>query len=637
MNSVTILMLFPLIAAMTIFLVKNDGLRNMIGRVCAGITAALTLVVVFKYFKYGTTMSFSNEHAIDYIIMAIEVMLASYIIVSGIKNKKYLVSVFSAIQTPLILWFEFTQKHGIEVHSSIVFDKLTAIMVLIVGLIGSLICLYAVGYMKWYHVHHEGYEERKSFFIGMLFLFLSAMFGLVLSNNLMWMYFCWEITSFCSFLLIGYTKSEEAKNNSFRALTINLGGGLAFAVAIVLIGINFKTLELSVLITMEPRAFVLIPVFLLCIAALTKSAQLPFSSWLFGAMVAPTPSSALLHSATMVKAGVYLIIRLAPLLGQTSVGKVVTMVGSITFLMMSLMAISQSDAKKILACSTVANLGLIVMCASIGTQESIWAAILLVIFHSISKSLLFLSVGSIEHQLMSRNVEDMDILMDVSKKLSLYMIIGIAGMFLAPFGMLISKWVAMKAFIDSKNIITVIILAYGSAVTLFYWTKWMGKLVANANKKTDEKHKFFMDEEIPIFIQAVLVVLSCFCFPLVSKYALIPYLTTTFFGRTASIPIGTSDVKIMLLMLSMLLILPISFIPIFKNDKRRIVPVYMAGENTGDNETFNGGLGVERRVVLRNWYMEELFGSKKLSYWGNLICTIVLSVGVLLLIGGMVV
>jgi len=85
-------------------------------------------------------------------------------------------------------------------------------------------------------------------------------------------------------------------------------------------------------------------------------------------------------------------------------------------------------------------------------------------------------------------------------------------MFLAPFGMLISKWVAMKAFIDSKNILTVIILGYGSATTLFYWTKWMGKLVANANRKDHIKHTFHIDEEIPIFIHAVLVVLSCFTF-----------------------------------------------------------------------------------------------------------------------------
>jgi ech hydrogenase subunit A len=415
---------------------------------------------------------------------------------------------------------------------------------------------------------------------------------------------------------------------------INLGGGLAFAMAIVFIGMNFKTLELSVLVDMKPEAMVLIPVFLLSFAALTKSAQLPFSSWLLGAMVAPTPSSALLHSATMVKAGVFLIIRLSPLLGDTSVGRIVTLVGGVTFLACSLMAISQSDAKKILAYSTLANLGLIVICASIGTQESLWAAILLVIFHSVSKSLLFICVGSIEHQIGSRNVEDMDILLDVSRKLSLYMMIGIAGMFLAPFGMLVSKWVAMKAFIDSDNILIVIILAYGSAATLFYWSKWMGKLVSNANVKNHVKHTFRKDEEIPITILAILVVLSCFGFPLISKYALIPFLTYMY-HTDALVPIGTSDVKIMLYMLSALLILPISFIPIYKGDKRRKVPMYMAGQNVGDNEEFHAAMGVTRKVELRNWYMESYFGVKRLTLWSNLISIGLLLAGVILLIGGL--
>jgi ech hydrogenase subunit A len=385
---------------------------------------------------------------------------------------------------------------------------------------------------------------------------------------------------------------------------------------------------------MKPEIMVLIPVFLLSVAALTKSAQLPFSSWLLGAMVAPTPTSALLHSATMVKAGVYLIIRLAPLLGQTSAGRIVTLIGGITFLAASLMAISQSDAKKILAYSTIANLGLIVTCASVGTQESLWAAILLVIFHSVSKSLLFLSVGSIEHQIGSRNVEDMDILMHVSRKLSLYMLIGIAGMFLAPFGMLISKWVAMKAFIDSKNILIVIILAYGSAATLFFWTKWMGKLVSNANIREENKNEFSLDEEIPIFVQAVLVVISCLSFPLISDFVLVPYITRLFGGNNL-IPIDTSDVKIMLIMLSMLVILPISFKPIRKKDKRRIVPVYMGGGNTGDNETFSSASGMTRKTEFRNWYMEDYFGSSKLTFWSNISAITILCAGVILLIRGL--
>jgi ech hydrogenase subunit A len=635
MGAISILILFPLLAALLIFITRNDTARDMIVRISAVITAVLTLAVVFLYFKNGISFTCACGKTIDYIIAAVEIIVAVYIISSGIKNKKYLVSLFSLIQTPLILWFEFTQKEGIEIQSAIVMDKLSAIMVLVVGIVGSLICIYAVGYLKWYHNHHVHYKVRKGFFLSVLFLFLSAMFGLVLSNNLSWIYFCWELTTLCSFLLIGYNKTKDAKNNSYRALAINLGGGLAFAAAIIYIGIKFNTLELSELINMKPEAAVLVPVFLLSLAALTKSAQLPFCSWLLGAMVAPTPSSALLHSATMVKAGVYMIIRLAPLLGNTSVGRIVTLVGGVTFLACSLMAISRSDAKKILAYSTIANLGLIVVCASVGTQESIWAAILLIIFHAVSKSLLFMAVGSIEHQIGSRNVEDMDILLDVSRRLSLYMMIGIAGMFLAPFGMLISKWVAMKAFIDSNNILIVIILAYGSAATLFYWSKWMGKLVSNANVKKHEKQSFHLDEEVPIFVLAVLVVVSCFSFPVISEYALIPYLTGLF-HTSATIPIGTSDVKLMLYMLSMLIILPLSFIPIYKNDKRRIAPIYMAGENVGDNETFYASMGVRRKVELRNWYIRKYFDVKVLTLWSNIISAAILVVGAILLIGGLV-
>lgn len=633
MNSIVLLLLFPLIAAILVYVTTSDRVRNHIVRVCSLITAILTLVAGVTFFQKGLILSVPFQEEVDGFMLVVEVAFAAYIIYLGIRYRKYLVCIFALIQSSLLIWFDLTQKKKITIKSDLILDKLSIIMVLIVGLIGSLISLYAVGYMKDYHLHHSEVKNRKNFFFSVIFLFLSAMFGLVMFNSLIWIYFCWEITTFCSFLLIGYTKSEEAVRNSFRALTMNLGGGVAFAVAIVIIGVRYDMVELSGLIVMKPTAFILIPVFLLSIAALTKSAQFPFSSWLLGAMVAPTPSSALLHSATMVKAGVYLIIRLAPLLGDSSIGKIVTLIGGITFLAASLIAIAQNDAKKILAYSTIANLGLIVMCASIGTQESLWAAILLVIFHSISKSLLFLSVGSIEHQLGSRNVEDMDILMKVSRKLSLYMMIGIAGMFLAPFGMLISKWVAMKAFIDSNNITIVVILVYGSAATVFYWTKWLGKLVSNANRKKQGKHIFHKDEEIPIFIQAVLVILSCIGFPVISQYALVPYLSELF-GKKTLIPIQTSDLNIMLIMLSMLIILPLSFISIYKNDRRRIVPIYMAGENTGTNEAFHGAAGIDQKVEFRNWYLVKYFGSRNITFWSNITAITILCVGIVLLIRG---
>src|SRR5699024_5906735 len=207
------------------------------------------------------------------------------------------------------------------------------------------------------------------FFFSMLFLFLAAMFWLVLSENLFWLYFFWEITRVVSFLLIGYSRSEDAVNNSFRALWMNLLGGFGFAVAIAYAAVNGGTVQLTEVVASGAA----IPVVLLAFAALTKSAQMPFSSWLLGAMVAPTPSSALLHSATMVKAGVYLLIRLAPALAGTLSGVMVSFIGGFTFIVCSMMAIAQNDGKKVLAFSTISNLGLIVACAGIGVEETIWA------------------------------------------------------------------------------------------------------------------------------------------------------------------------------------------------------------------------------------------------------------------------
>src|ERR1019366_5252648 len=161
--------------------------------------------------------------------------------------------------------------------------------------------------------------------------------------------------------------------NALRALVMNLAGGLAFALAVVWCEKQAGNIELQALIASK-QSIVLLPAALLCFAGITKSAQLPFSSWLLGAMVAPTPVSALLHSSTMVKAGVYLIVRMAPVITGTTVGLMVAMVGAVTFLAGSLAAITTSDAKKVLAYSTVANLGLIVLCGGIGTAAAVWAA-----------------------------------------------------------------------------------------------------------------------------------------------------------------------------------------------------------------------------------------------------------------------
>ena len=650
MSTILFLIGFPLLVAIVLLVLKEDRARDVVVKVSAAVIAAASIYLVATNVATGGE-SFKVPHAetIGTVMMVIEVCLALVIVVLGVMKKRYLAPVLSIIQTPLMIWFEVTKGHHIEVANEMYIDRLGMIMVLIVGIVGSLIAVFATGYMKDFQHHQKGSDRRPWFFF-LIFLFLSAMFGLVMSNNLIWMYFFWEITSLVSFFMIGYNglfhKEEEedkiATRNAFRALVMNLGGGLGFAIGIILLGSAFGTLELDQMILLGSMGAVtvFIPAMFLAFAGLTKAAQMPFNSWLLGAMVAPTPVSALLHSSTMVKAGVFLIIKLAPVLSGNYAGLMVSMVGGITFLMASFAAISQSNAKRVLAYSTVANLGLIVTCGGIGTPEAVWAGTLLIIFHAITKSLLFLCVGTAEHHIGSRDIEDMDGLFDRMPRLAACMLIGIAGMFLAPFGMLISKWAAMVSFVDSGNVLLILIICFGSAATAFYWSKWMGKLAAIvANRENVETTVHGAERFVHTFLTA-LVVLVCICFPFISKTMIVPYLAgPTVFGISVdTLPLADSNMMTMVIMVAVLVLL---FAFFFGRTKKRIVPIYMAGVNQGDDLTFEDAMFQPKPVALRNWYMESYFGEFKMNVIGVATTSVIILgfigmvVGALIGYGGM--
>ena len=639
MSTILFLVIFPLIVALALLVLKADAGRDIVVVGSSVIIAAASIFLCWQYFGGEVFFEFES-HAVGYVMMVIEACLAVVIIVLGIKHKKYLASVLAAIQTPLLIWFELSAGHDIHVEHNIYIDKLSLIMVLIIGIIGTLICVYALPYMKDYQHHSHGEADRRPWFFFLLFLFLAAMFGIVVSNNLVWLYFFWEITTLCSFFLIGFTKTQEAVRNSFRALIMNLSGGLAFVLAIVYLGkSSLGTLELSQMLEYSRYGYsVVIPVTLLAFAGITKAAQMPFNSWLLGAMVAPTPTSALLHSSTMVKAGVFLIIKLAPSLGIGNMaGIMVMMVGGITFLMASLAAISQSNAKRVLAYSTVANLGLIVACGGIGTPGAVWAGIMLIIFHAVTKSLLFLCVGTAEHNIGSRDIEDMDGLFDRMPRLAMFMMVGIAGMFLAPFGMLISKWATMAAFVDSWNIFLVMMICFGSAATAFYWAKWLGKMAAVMAGRENIQANVHKGEWSVLGILTAMVVLVCLVFPAVSSEAVVPYLEGTWgFGLSLD-ALSSGNMKIMWAMLAFLVLLPLLF---FGRTNKRIVPIYMAGVNKGDDLTFVGAMEKDVAVSLRNWYMEKYFGETKMNAIGVIstaaIIAIVLAIalGLVIVFGG---
>jgi len=322
----------------------------------------------------------------------------------------------------------------------------------------------------------------------------------------------------------------------------------------------------------------------------------------------------------MVKAGVYLVLRMAPAITGTKVGMMVAMVGGVTFLIGSLAAITTSEAKRVLAWSTIANLGLIVLCGGIGTYEAMWAGVLLIIFHAVSKCLLFLCVGAVEHRLHSRNIEDMSGLILRMPHVTIMMLIGMAGMFLAPFGMLISKWAVLKAVVDAAPLLSVLV-AFGSSATLFFWVKWMGKLVEVIQPGLPEKEEFASSEALALYGLAGATFLTCLLFPLISSFFVEPSVIEVY-GKSASLSPG--NITIMMMMMALVMLFPFAFCR--RNSGVREVDAYLGGANVDRSVTFLGSANAVEEVTMHNYYLRDLMSEAWLARWGVIGCTVFLAI-----------
>jgi ech hydrogenase subunit A len=633
------LLLIPLVGALLSLLIKQGKAWQVLGKLLAACLVAATIGFVVQHHAVGQEFislpSSLEGFPLDYVLLGGELLLSLVLIVISIKRKNILALLLVLTQTALTVVNDFLYKPGeSDITKIFVTDRLSLIMVLIVGIVGALISLYAVGYMGNYHHHNPQVKDRRKLFFFILYLFLAAMFGLVLTDDLNWTHFFWEITTFCSFFLIGYNQDEVSNKNAFTALILNVLGGLGFTAAIMISEKVLGSASMSFIVQSKAAlgSMGMLAVALLCFAGIVKSAQMPFTVWLLGAMVAPTPVSAMLHSATMVKAGVYLILRMAPLIGGTITGDMVALIGGLTFLGGSFFACSTSGSKRLLGYSTVANLGLIIACAGIGTYATIWAALFLMIFHAIAKSLLFLTVGVAGYQLNSLEIEDMDYLIVRMPLTAMLMLIGICGMFIAPFGMLISKWAALEAFIQLSGAvgpILILLLAFGSAATMFFWAKWMGKLLMvnllPKNKLINERSMSF-DEMGSMILLGALTVVVCVLFPLLSRVLVQPF-TDLCFGPHE---LNSGNLIITSIMIGMIVVVPFLGLLI-----QKVAPVlmgkrYMGGAKTKDNGlTFENALKETSDMKLDNYYLGWVFSDKK----GFMVFSIIAILLILALLG----
>ncbi len=407
-----------------------------------------------------------------------------------------------AIPFHLADWFSIG---NIKVNFSFLFDQLSALWLLFVTGIGTLIHLYSISYM------HE--DENMHKFFSYLNLFVFFMIALVSGSNLLIMFIGWEGVGLCSYLLIGFWyKNQDYNDAAKKAFIMNRIGDLGFLIGIFILGHLFGTLdflEIKALLGKDVISPSLLSIAALClfIGACGKSAQLPLATWLPDAMAGPTPVSALIHAATMVTAGIFMVTRMNFLFDLTpEIQNVIAIVGTITAIVAASIGLVQNDIKKVLAYSTVSQLGLMFLALGLGAYE---VAVFHVITHAFFKACLFLGSGSVIHALHGeqdmRNMGGLRKVMPITFYTMMASSLAISG--IVPFSGFFSKdEILMTAF--HQNIPLWVIGSIASIMTAFYMFRLMFLTFFNDFRGTEEqKHHL---HESPALITIPLVILAIF-------------------------------------------------------------------------------------------------------------------------------
>jgi len=346
-------------------------------------------------------------------------------------------------------------------------DSLSLLFALLISGIGFLIYIYAGFYMR--NARHYG-----RFFM-FLTLFMGAMLGLILADNWLTILLFWELTSVSSFLLIGHkNKEKSARYAAWQGLLVTAFGGLALLAGLVLIGIvtgEYTISNLSQHQELLTQHALYLPI-LICVAigAFTKSAQFPFHFWLPNAMAAPTPVSAYLHSATMVKAGIYLFARFSPILGGTEEWQfLLTSIGGLTMVIGAVMAFKSDNIKKLLAYSTISALGIMTMAFGIGSKTAVFAGTVYIIAHALYKSTLFMLAGILDKQTGTKKISEFPRMLYQKLPIAFGLIclatLSFAG--IAPFFGFVAKEVLIKMVLNSPVYLSVLLITSTFFVALF--------------------------------------------------------------------------------------------------------------------------------------------------------------------------
>lgn len=374
---------------------------------------------------------------------------------------------------------------GLGLRLTLRLDGFAVLMVLLVAVLGALVL--------WYSVSYFAHDHAYGRFVGLFIAFAGAMTGLVLSADLFTMFVFWELTSVCSFLLIGLNdRSATARAAANRALLVTGAGGLCLLAGLTLFQVAAGTADFAELAARElDGRLVTVAAMLVLAGAFTKSAQFPFHFWLPGAMAAPTPVSAYLHSATMVKAGIVLMARMAPAVSDLAVWRwTVVIGGGVTMVLGGVRAMRQTDGKLLLAHSTVAQLGLLTVLVGIGVPGATYAGVAHLTAHAVFKAALFLSVGTVDHATGARDISELNGLFRRMPLIAAATTLAAASMAgLAPLLGFATKEKALVALLDADvgaaGVVALAMVIVGSVLSAAYSVRLVRGLFGRRHSADD--------------------------------------------------------------------------------------------------------------------------------------------------------
>ncbi|MFI5187525.1 MAG: proton-conducting transporter membrane subunit [Chitinophagales bacterium] len=524
--------MYPLISSLFILPVVVSGLvlilPKLLSRIVTIVTAfVLSAISLYLFISINQPYHFGVLFYMNHLIAAADILLLLFFAWVAIRRKSVLVGLLTILQLGASLYL--LNSNTVESSMQFMVDKLSLFMFLLINVISSIICVFSLKYID----EEDCSPFRKKYFLSILFWFIGVMNLVVSSDNLEYFFLFFELTTLASFLLIAFRKDQTSVKNALTALWMNQIGGLAILVAIFFIHYNgYGEATFSNLLAHAGTATILLPLALLSIAALIKGAQMPFSKWLLGAMVAPTPVSALLHSSTMVKIAPFIILRLSPALKDTPVAWVIIALTGFVFAASAIGALAQDNFKRILAHSTIALLALMIMMGAVGTPVTLIAALTLILFHGISKCMLFLNAGIMERVFHFKETSDMDRLGESGPFTAFVITVGFMSLLLPPFGAFIGKWFSIETLgalaINQKILgaFVIVLIAFGGAVLSLLYFKVLGLLIA----RTGDRDKIKFEKENPFYSNTLFILLGL----IIAGVLGFPFLVNDYFAPVAS-------------------------------------------------------------------------------------------------------